>query len=473
MKVHQRILIIDDERALRSIIAQRLHRRGYEILEAGTVQEGMAILQDNLVEVVLLDIRLPDGDGLQFLPEIKKRQPDLQVVMLTGHGTLESAIEAMKAGAFDYLIKPCNLSELEITLEKALEQRKLIMENTGLRQVVHRQNPEPQIIGDSAKIQSLKELTRKIAQTDASVLLQGESGTGKELFARALHVWSPRSSQAYIPLNSGAIPEALMESELFGHEKGAFTGASGGKLGLVEMANRGTLFLDEIGEMPLVLQVKLLRFLETGEFRRIGDNRLRHVDVRIVTATNRNLLNEVKAGRFREDLYYRLNGLVLHIPALRERKEDIIPLTVHFLKSGRTVQGKESIRLADETFKRLLAYDFPGNVRELAHLVERGKILAEGTEITIEDLWPEQGQSRGPEVSVSLQTVKHSFGEARGNGQEDDEEGRPFPTLAEVEKEYILTTLRKVKGNRAQAAKLLGISVRNLYRKIEEYGAET
>lgn len=477
MKVHQRILILDDEEALRSIIAQRLGRRGYEVLEAGTAQEGMALVQENLFEAVLLDIRLPDGDGLQLLSEIKKHQPDLQVIMLTGHGTLESAIEAMKVGAFDYLTKPCNLTELEITLQKALEQRKLVVENTGLRHVVHRQNPEPLIIGKSSKMQTLKELTRKIAQTDTPVLIQGESGTGKELFARALHVWSPRRAQAYIPLNSGAIPEMLIESELFGHEKGAFTGAGGAKLGLVEMADRGTLFLDEIGEMPLVLQVKLLRFLETGEYRRIGDTRLRRVDVRIVTATNRDLLKEVEAGRFRQDLYYRLNGLVIHIPSLRERKDDIIPLAEYFLKSGRKDQSKEGLKLSEETQEALQGYDFPGNVRELAHLIERGKILAEGAFVMPGDLWPEQGLGNGRKIGGSHDSIIGSelIGSDRelGNGMRQNygmKPEQPYPTLAEIEKSYIMATLRKVNGNRAQAAKLLGISVRNLYRKIEEYG---
>lgn len=469
MKVHQRILILDDEEELRAIISQRLARRGYEIIEAGTAREGMTILEERFFDAILLDIRLPDGDGLQLLLEIKKRQPDLQVIMLTGHGTLESAIEAMKAGAFDYLTKPCNLSELEITLQKAIEQRKLVVENTGLKHVVHRQNSEWQIIGNSSKMQSLKGITRKIAQTDAPVLIQGESGTGKELFARALHVWSSRSSQAFIPLNSGAIQETLMESELFGHEKGAFTGASGAKLGLVEMADRGTLFLDEIGEMPLALQVKLLRFLETGEFRRVGDTRLRRVDVRIVTATNRNLLEEVEVGRFRKDLFYRLNGLVLHIPALRERKEDIISLAEHFLKSGLKGQNNHDIKLATETREALQAYDFPGNVRELAHLIERGKILAEGSIIKTGDLWPDLTQGRGNSQETTPFIKKEQIEELKIEKQEAD---GGYPTLAEVEKNHIISTLKKVDGNRAQAARLLGISVRNLYRKLDAYEAE-
>jgi len=451
-------------------LAQRLARRGYEVMEAGTAKEGMELLQKNIFEAVLLDIRLPDGDGLQLLQEMKKKQPDLQVIMLTGHGTIESAIEAMKAGAYDYLTKPCNLSELEITLQKALEQRRLLVENTGLRQVVHRQNTEPLIIGDSEKIHYLKEMTRKIALTDTSVLLQGESGTGKELFARALHVWSPRCNQAYIPLNAGAVHGELMESELFGHEKGAFTGANTVKLGLVEMADGGTLFLDEIGEMPLNLQVKLLRFMETGEFRRVGDNRLRRVDVRIISATNRNLIEEVEAGRFRKDLYYRLSGMVLHLPPLRERKEDILPLAEYFLQTKvKPGRGGGKIELAPEAKKALLNYSFPGNVRELAHLMERGLILAEKNIIRPQNLWPDYREKQVD--ALHMLTIANDEDKSLSSltKVEQNEDLESYPTLAEIEKNHILLTLKKVGGNKAQAARLLGISVRNLYRKIEEY----
>ncbi|HUX79551.1 MAG TPA: sigma-54 dependent transcriptional regulator, partial [Alphaproteobacteria bacterium] len=265
MKHCPKILILDDEEALRSIIAQRLKRKDYEILEAGTAEEGLSLLKDTLLDAVLLDIKLPDGDGLILLPKIKQLQPNLQVVMLTGNGTIESAIEAMKLGAYDYLTKPCNLSELEITLQKALEKRKLLLENTGLRQVVNLQTPELKIIAESAPMGALLAMTRKVAQTDTSVLIQGESGVGKELIAQAIHLCGSRVNCACVPVNAGAIPEALIESELFGHEKGAFTGAGTQKIGLVEMADNGTLFLDEIGEMPLSIQVKLLRFLESGE----------------------------------------------------------------------------------------------------------------------------------------------------------------------------------------------------------------
>ncbi|MDA8222212.1 MAG: sigma-54 dependent transcriptional regulator [Desulfitobacterium hafniense] len=460
MKHCQRILILDDEEALRAIIAQRLKRRGYEILEAGTTEEGLSLLKDTLIDAVLLDIKLPDGDGLILLPEIKQLQPDLQVVMLTGNGTIESAIEAMKLGAYDYLTKPCNLSELEITLQKALEKQKLLLENTGLRQVVNRQTPELKIIAESAPMVALLEMTRKVAQTDASVLIQGESGVGKELIAQAIHHCSSRFNHPCVPVNAGAIPETLIESELFGHEKGSFTGAGSQKIGLVEMADNGTLFLDEIGEMPLSIQVKLLRFLESGEFRRVGDTRLRQVDVRIVAATNRDLQQEIIHGRFREDLFYRLNGLTLIVPPLRKRRDDILPLVEQFLENqnNKKLLHKDYI-LLPETREQLLNYDFPGNVRELFHLIERGQILSIGGRIKPKDIW-----------GNSEQVVKKFRSSDSEEGFLDIFRDNRCLSLEEVEKHYILATLKRVKGNKSQAANCLGISVRNLYRKLQSYG---
>lgn len=459
-KYSPHILILDDEAALRSIIRKRLTRKGYEISESGTAREGLEYLKDHVLSVVLLDLRLPDGDGLEVLKSMKKLQSDLQVIMLTGHGTIESAIDAIKNGAFDYLTKPCNLSELDVILEKAVEQRKLVMENSGLRQVVHRQTQDIEIIGESPQMKTLLEMTKKAAQSESAILIQGETGVGKELIARALHLWNPRSEYAYVPLNAAAIPEPLLESELFGHEKGAFSGAGAHKLGLVELADHGTLFLDEIGEMPLSLQAKLLRFLETGEFRRVGDNRLRMVDVRIVTATNRDLMAEVKQGRFRQDLYYRLNGLILEIPPLRERKEDILPLVDFYLQKFRSPGPEKYLySLSPETQTLLLNYDFPGNVRELAHLIQRGVTMANGKIIIPVDLWPNShldnklNDDRIPLNNQSVSINRHS-------------------TLVEIERDYILDTLKEVNGNRAQAAKMLGISVRNLYRKLEQYGTE-
>ncbi|HHY26320.1 MAG TPA: sigma-54-dependent Fis family transcriptional regulator [Desulfitobacterium dehalogenans] len=459
MKHSQKVLILDDENTLRTIIAQRLKRKGYDVLEAGTASEGMAFLKDTLVDAVLLDIKLPDGDGLTLLPKIKQIQTDLQVIMLTGNGTIESAIEAMKLGAYDYLTKPCNLSKLDITLQKALENRKLLMENTGLRQVVNRQTPELTIIAESEAMTSLLEITHKVAQTDTSVLIQGESGVGKDLIAQAIHFWSSRVNRPYIPVNAGAIPETLIESELFGHEKGAFTGAGTQKIGLVEMADNGTLFLDEIGEMPLSIQVKLLRFLESGEFRRVGDTRLRRVDVRIVTATNRDLRQEILQGRFREDLFYRLNGLTLLVPPLRERRRDILPLVHHFLKTQRKDLLHERYILLPETQEHLLNYDFPGNIRELFHLIERGQILSSDGTITPSDIWPEKLTQLliTPSTSDSEQEFFHIF------------QNSSYPSLEDVEKAFILSTLKKTKGHKTQTANLLGISVRNLYRKLQAY----
>lgn len=454
-----RILILDDEEALRRVISKRLRRKDYEVLEAGSLRDGLVLLQNSSPDAVFLDLRLPDGTGLDFLKEAKRLQTDTQIIMLTGHGTIESAIEAMKLGAYDYLTKPCNLSELEITLEKAIERKRLLNENSTLRQVLSQQTSDIRIVGESKALGKLLELTKKVANCDEPVLIQGESGSGKELIARAVHYWSPRKTQAFIPLNCGALPETLIESELFGYEKGAFTGAGNPKTGLVEMADSGTLFLDEIGEMPLSLQVKLLRFLETGEFRRVGDNRLRRVDVRIVAATNRNLQHEINQEHFRQDFYFRLNALTLDVPPLRKRKEDIIPLAEYFLslcKPNDTSQSKYS--LTEEAKEQLLNYNYPGNVRELYHLIKCGQILAAGGTIRPEDIWPER---INPSFEQNIDNLNCQI--------LNEFIGKPCPPLDELERMYILSTLKKVNGNRAQAAKLLGMSVRNLYRKLETY----
>ncbi len=470
-----RILIIDDEDELRSVISKRLSRKGYEIFETGTIQDALVLLKSNIFDGVLLDLKLPDGNGLDLLEQIKVHQPDVQIIMLTGHGTIESAIEAMKLGAFDYLTKPCNLSELEITLKKACKQQKLLMENTSLREALNRQTSELEIIGESPLLKSLLTITKKVAQSDESVLIRGESGSGKELIARAVHVWSTRADRAYIPINCGAIPETLIESELFGHEKGAFTGAGSKKIGLVEMADQGTLFLDEIGEMPLSIQVILLRFLETGEFRRVGDNRLRRVNVRIVAATNRDLQNEMNLDRFRQDLFYRLNAITLNVPSLRQRKKDIFLLADYFLKKFSSTNQddfKVNYVLSEKTKEMLLDYDFPGNIRELAHLIKRGQILATGTVIQPQDIWPEkyrgdiiQDSEQTEQVNVCDLDFVHEF--------KSIQKVKGYPSLEEVEKLYILSTLELAEGNKTQAAKLLGISVRNLYRKLESYSTDT
>jgi two-component system NtrC family response regulator/two-component system response regulator AtoC len=437
-----RLLVVDDEQDLVELLVHRLKRKGYEVDSALSAEDAIPLLNIHYYDVAIYDIRLPKMDGITLLKETKNIQPDIQVLMLTGHGTVETAIEAMKSGAFDYLGKPYNLSELELTITKALENKTLKVKNENMRKIIRKQN-DFQIVGQNAHFNELLVLTKRIADADIPVLIEGESGTGKELFAKALHYWSHRLEDPFVAVNSGALPEQLLESELFGHVKGAFTGANQDKKGLVEAADGGTLFLDELGEMPLVLQVKLLRFLETGEFRKVGDVRERKVNVRVVAATNRNLEKEVAQGNFREDLYYRLNVFKLTIPPLRERKDDLPLLINYFIKKRLTEEKKV---LTEKALAVLHDYDFPGNVRELHHLIERGLLLSKGNRIEAEDLLLPHNPERGGCASWSK-----------------------LCTLEDLEKEHIEKVLIKLEWNKTKAAEVLGISIRNLYRKIEQF----
>lgn len=434
------LLVADDEEGFRELLRQRLQRKGYTVTAVADGTGALAALAAEEFDAAIFDLKMPGADGITVLRKAREVQPTLPVLILTGHGSIETAIEAIRAGAYDYLTKPCNLTELELLLQKALERRALESQNQSLRAVLRRQEGDLHIVGGSTAIAKLLQLTERVAQSETAVLVEGESGTGKELVARAVHTLSARAAGPFVPVNCGALPGQLLESELFGHARGAFTGAVEAKPGLAEMAEGGTLFLDEIGEMPLELQAKLLRFLESREMRRVGDTRLKRVDVRIVAATNRKLADEVKAGRFREDLYYRLNVVALQVPPLRERRDDIPDLVQHFL--GRIGSGKE---LTPEALDALTAYSYPGNVRELFNLVQRGAILSPDRFIAPEDLGltPE----KPPEPSSS----------------------ESFPSLEEVERRHIARALTQAGWNRAQAAHLLGISVRNLYRKIEAY----
>ncbi|WLR54240.1 sigma-54 dependent transcriptional regulator [Mesobacillus subterraneus] len=439
-----RLLVVDDEQDLLELLVRRLKRKGFDVDSAGTAEDALKLVKKNEYDIGVYDIRLPGMDGIELLKETKKAQPEIEVLILTGHGTIDTAIEAMKVGAFDYITKPYNLSELELTIGKAAENKALKEKNDSMKKIIAQHNGF-NIIGNSANFKEVIEMTRRIADSEVPVLIEGESGTGKELFAKALHYWSCRAEEPFVPVNSGALPEHLLESELFGHARGAFTGASQDKKGLVEAAKGGTLFLDELGEMPLALQVKLLRFLETGEFRRVGDVRERHVSVRVVAATNRDMEKEVAQGRFREDLYYRLNVVKLTIPPLRERKGDLPALIEHFI--GKTKDPSKL--LSSEAFAALEDYDFPGNVRELSHLIERGVLLSKGSIIGTEDLLlPHAGKTKAePEVQLS-----------------------PLCSLEEVERVHIENALKQMNWNKTKAADVLGISVRNLYRKIDQYG---
>ncbi|MGC5326315.1 sigma-54-dependent transcriptional regulator [Brevibacillus sp. SYSU BS000544] len=437
-----RLLIVDDENDLVGLLVKRLSRQGYEVHSAETAEDALALLKQQLFHIAIYDIRLPKMDGISLLKETKKIAPETEIIMLTGHGTIETAIEAMKLGAFDYLTKPYNLSELELTIKKAEENKRLKAKNDSMKKIIQQQN-HFRIIGESPVFKEVIHLTRSIAESDIPVLIEGESGTGKELFAKALHYWSSRREEPFVAVNSGALSEQLLESELFGHVRGAFTGANQEKKGLVEAADGGTLFLDELGEMPLALQIKLLRFLELGEFRRVGDVRERKVKVRVVAATNRNMETEVGRGNFREDLFYRLNVVKLTIPPLRKRKEDI-PLLIQYFMD----QKKSSVKaLSENALAALQQYDYPGNVRELNHLIERGRLLSSGGTIEAADLL--------------LPTQKSSEGQLK--------EGE-LCTLEEVEKEHIGHVLMRMKWSKTKAAEILGISLRNLYRKIEQYG---
>jgi len=448
MENNVRILVVDDEQDLLFLLVQRLKRKNYNVTGVLSAEDAIKEMSETSFDIGIFDIKMPGMDGLELLKEAKKQNQQMEVIMLTGHGTIETAIEAMKLGAYDYLTKPYNLAELDIVIQKALEKKQLHEENERLKEALQIEGAQFEIVGQHPKLKTLLDITKRIAATDMPVLIEGESGTGKELIAKAVHAWSGRANQPFIAINSGALMENLLESELFGHAKGAFTGAVTEKKGLVEMANKGTLFLDEIGEMPLSLQVKLLRFIENGEFRRVGDNQLRKVDVRLVAATNRNLEEEVEKGTFREDLYFRLNVMKLLVPPLRERKSDIPILAEYFL--NRCEHKYEKKHMSEESLKMLSEYDFHGNIRELSHLVERGVLLSVGEMIDPSDIFPNGIGKQKEREAVSL--TKNEF-----------------ISLEELEKKHIIHVLEQTDWNKTKAAQVLGISLRNLYRKIDSY----
>lgn len=434
------LLLVDDEDGFRQLLEKRFTRKGYPVMATSNGQEAINLLKEREFDVGLFDLKMPEIDGLELMEKAKQIQQQLQVLIITGHGTIESAIMAMKMGAYDYLTKPGNLEEIEVLIHKAYEKKRLLQQNSHLKEALKRSKLRRPIIGESEILQCVLGIIEKVAPTNFTVLVEGDSGTGKELVAESIHHLSERKDNPFIVLNAGALPEQLLESELFGHAKGAFTGAVEEKKGLVEVAHKGTLFLDEIGEMSLPLQVKLLRFLETREVRRVGDNQTRKVDVRIIAATNRRLEDEVKSGNFREDLYYRLNVIKIVVPALRQRPEDIPILVDYFLRLYDKSGDKQ---FSEKALTALQNYSFPGNIRELMNLVQRGIILSNSKTIDTQDLF---GQV--------VEKINHPI------------------TLKEMEKKHIQHTLLAVQGNKTKAAELLEISVRNLYRKIKEYNLE-
>ena len=443
-----RLLVADDEETFRRILIRELTEMGFEVRGVAGGREVLRRLSEEDFEVVLLDVRMPDLNGLSVLKAVKEAHPLTEVVMLTGHGTIDDAITAIRNGACDYLTKPCKLEELEAVLLKAAEKRDLQCRNLVLNQELSRRDGLDQFLGRSPNLQAVLRLIGKVAESDSTVLIQGESGVGKELAARAVHRQSRRRDQPFIVVDCTSLQEELLQNELFGHEKGAFTGATAQKHGLLEVADKGTVFFDEIGEMTPSLQSKLLRVMETGSFRRVGGLKDIQVDARIIAATNRDLKERSSAGLFRNDLYYRLNVFSITIPPLRERVEDIELLANHFLQS-RIVPGRGKVAITRQALELLRTYAWPGNVRELRNVIERALILAEGDCIDTEHL------------PGSLQSKTASLF--------DYPEGQ-LPTLEQAEKLYIGRLLRENAGNRARVAKILDISERNLYRKIKEYG---
>ena len=436
------ILIADDERNLREVLVNELSKRGYNVAEAGNGLEALDLLEKKEYDVLLLDLNMPGLGGIEVLKKIKYLDIPTEVIVLTAYATVSTAVEAMKLGAYDYLTKPFNLEELATVVEKAYEKKMLVNENVVLKSQMKRQFETGKIVTKSKLMLEMLETVKKVAVSNLSVLINGESGVGKEIIAKTIHNASERIEKPFTPINCGAIPENMLESELFGHEKGAFTGAYIKKLGLLEIANNGTLFLDEIGEMPLQLQTKLLRVIETGKFFRVGGTREVKVDVRFVSATNKDIKAEVEKGNFRSDLYYRLTTVVIQIPPLRERKEDIPALVEHFIDTASSFRDRQFSKKAMEL---ILNYSWPGNVRELQNVVQRTLLLSKSNIIDCGDL---------PADLIS-QNYKGLT-----------------KRLADIEKKHILNVLKEAHGHQGNAAEILGISPKTLYRKLHSYGVK-
>jgi DNA-binding NtrC family response regulator len=443
-----RILIVEDEQLMRSIISQLLRSEGYEILEADAAEGALRIFEKEKIDLAILDVNLGQGgSGLDLLGKIRDLDPEVMGIILTAYASVESAVDALRKGAYDYLTKPFANDHLKAVVRNALAQKSLFHENRFLRRELRDKYRFENIIGKSDAIEQVFRVMEKVARTDSSVLITGESGTGKELVARAIHFSSERANGRFLPINCGALPENLLESELFGYKRGAFTGATQDKLGLLKAADKGTVFFDEIGELPLQLQVKLLRALQERECYPLGSNDPVGFDVRVLCATNRDLEKEVKAGRFREELLYRINVINITMPPLRERKDDIALLANHFLRKYEKSLGRAGMRFSKGAMRLLMSHAWPGNVRELENAVERGAILAETDVIHSHDL-PDKLRNASP-ASAPFDSSE--------------------VTLEEMEREHIRRMLAKAEGDKVKAARLLGIHLSTLYRKVQRY----
>ena len=438
-----RVLIIDDEEQLRSLLKRIIILEGFTVFEAGNLNSGLRLLDKEQVDVILCDVKLPDGSGVDFVKEIKPKFPLVEIILLTAYGNIHDGVQAMKNGAFDYIMKGDDNDKVIPLLYKAIEKVQLQKRIEQLEQQVGKRYGFENILGESLAIKEAISLAKKVAPTGATVLLLGETGTGKEIFAQAIHNGSKRSGKPFIALNCSAFSKDLLESEIFGHKTGAFTGATKDKRGLIEEANNGSLFLDEIGEMHSDLQTKLLRVLENHEFIKVGDTKTTKVDVRIIAATNLDLHKEIQEGKFREDLFYRLNGFTIQLPSLRERKEDIPLLANNFLKIYAEKTNKRITAMSKEFTHRLQQQEWKGNIRELKNVIERAVILADGLELRIEHL-PLELQRNTYDTSSTFD-------------------------LANIERSHIQKVLHYTRGNKTKTAELLGIGLTTLYRKMEEY----
>lgn len=445
------ILVVEDGKSQREMLRDFLIKEGHKVVEAENGENAIQSVLKGHFDMLLLDYKMPGMDGMQVLQEVKKINPEIDVVIITAYGTIETAVEAMKAGAIDYITKPIDFEELLILLDRVSERRTLIRENEILRQELKEKGVTmDRFIYQSQKMSALLNMASRVASSRATVLLRGESGTGKEFLARLIHNLSPRSSRPIITVNCSALSESLLESELFGHEKGSFTGAMARRIGRFEEADGGTLFLDEIGEISASVQVKLLRFIQEREFQRVGGNQTIHSDVRIISATNRDLESKVKEGTFRDDLFYRLNVVVMDIPPLRERREDTPLLIDYFLKRFAKENGKNITGITSEARDLLLKYDYPGNVRELENIIERAVVISRDSVISVDDL-PFDEEKFYPEDAGK-------------------KEGLLRGSIEEMERKLIIDAMEKAGDHQTKAAEILGISERMLRYKLKKYG---
>ncbi len=450
MLVKFTILVIDDEKNIRTGLQAALELDGYEVLLAEDGTTGLSLALNNEVDLVITDLRMPGVSGEEVLRRITTETPGIPVIVLTGHGTVENAVEAMRSGAYDFLTKPLNLDRLSLLVKRALQSRELVLQNRELEQEAEKRKSFEHIIGKSPSMLKLFDVVKRVAPTRASVLITGESGVGKELIANALHNLSTRKDNPIIKVHCAALAENILESELFGHEKGAFTGAVSRKRGRFELAHGGTIFLDEIGEINQSVQIKILRVLPEKMFERVGGEDTIEVDVRVITATNRDLEKEIAEGRFREDLFYRLNVVRIHVPPLRERKDDLPLMISAFVKEFAEENGKVIENIDPKARQALYAYDWPGNVRQLRNCIESAVVMTTGTVITLDELPPSiREMDEIPAITIPVGA-----------------------TMADAEREIILQTLAAQNGNKSKTAEVLGIGRKTLHRKLDEYGDE-